>query len=283
MAKPKRLRKQPRLHRVEAVGVGAIPKVIVPPAAKKRKRRNRQRYKVPTEVFKKVVFSARWMSLGLVVVTLLVLFFVGTDDVFYLKTMPVTGNKTITDAEIITSSGLSGSHIFSANPSRAAERIGDVPGVISATVTLQWPNKVNIKVEEDTPVALWVQNGQDYWINNSGKLIPARGNFPELLQIELEGYAPFLAGQSIPEDILSGAMLLRELRPNIDHLFYQSGNGLSYQDGRGWRVYFGTGQDMAQKLVVYETIVEDLTSRSITPAYINVRKGLKPYYSLYSS
>ena len=73
-------------------------------------------------------------------------------------------------------------------------------------------------------------------------------------------------------------MQLRELRPNIDRLFYRPAGGLSYQDGRGWRVYLGTGQNMHQKLVVYETVVEDLLSRGLQPEYIGVSNQERPYY-----
>ncbi len=83
----------------------------------------------------------------------------------------------------------------------------------------------------------------------------------------------FVAGE-----ILAGALQLRELRANIDRLYYEPGNGLSYQDGRGWRAYFGSGLDMEQKLAVYETVVEDLLARAISPAYISVRNEAKPYY-----
>jgi hypothetical protein len=55
---------------------------------------------------------------------------------------------------------------------------------------------------------------------------------------------------------------------------------LSYEDGRGWRVYFGTGNDMAQKMIIYEAIVEDLLARGLTPAYISVSNKEKPYYRL---
>ena len=73
--------------------------------------------------------------------------------------------------------------------------------------------------------------------------------------------------------------MLRELRPNINQLYYRPAGGLSYQDGRGWRAYFGEGTDMNQKLVVYEAIVADLESRGLTPAYISVSNQEKPYYA----
>jgi hypothetical protein len=73
-------------------------------------------------------------------------------------------------------------------------------------------------------------------------------------------------------------MALRALRPNIERLYYEPGNGLNYQDGRGWRVFFGSGDDMEQKLVVYETIVEDLLARGVTPAYVSVANQERPFY-----
>ena len=82
----------------------------------------------------------------------------------------------------------------------------------------------------------------------------------------------------MPTDVLAGALQLRELRPNIDRLYYRPGAGLSYQDGRGWRVFFGSGLEMEQKLAVYETVVENLTERQVQPDYISVSNHQKPYY-----
>jgi hypothetical protein len=280
MAKQKRLRKQTKIRRVQAAGTAAIPKVVVPSAAKKRKRRNRQRFKLPTALLKQIAFSARWMSLGLVAVCIFALVLISRDNSFYLFSMPITGNVSIPTSEIIATSGLSGLHIFAADPNQAASLVGQMPGVISATVTLEWPNHVSIKIAEDSPVAMWSQNGHNYWITGQGHLVPARVSTSGLLLIESEEDEPSRENLYVPDDVLEGALMLRDLRPNIDRLSYQMGNGLGYQDGRGWQVYFGSGQNMEQKLVVYEAIVEDLLSNSITPAYISVRNGLKPYYSL---
>jgi hypothetical protein len=82
----------------------------------------------------------------------------------------------------------------------------------------------------------------------------------------------------VPHDVLAGALQLKQLRPNIDRLYYRPSSGLSYQDGRGWRVFFGTGTDMSQKLVVYETIVEELLAQGLTPQYVSVSNQEKPYY-----
>jgi hypothetical protein len=61
-------------------------------------------------------------------------------------------------------------------------------------------------------------------------------------------------------------------------LHYDAVHGLSYQDGRNWRGYFGVGAEMAQKLAVYETLVDNLLSRGIQPMVISVEDLKTPYY-----
>ena len=63
-------------------------------------------------------------------------------------------------------------------------------------------------------------------------------------------------------------------------LYYDSVHGLSYQDGRGWRGYFGVGADMDIKLAVYETLIEDLEARGLVPVYIDVSNPDAPFYRI---
>ena len=71
---------------------------------------------------------------------------------------------------------------------------------------------------------------------------------------------------------------MKQLRANIELLHYDSANGLSYQDGRNWRGYFGAGTDMEVKLAVYETLIGDLLARDIHPTMISVVDKDAPYY-----
>jgi hypothetical protein len=278
LSRRRKLRKQPKMQRVKVSGAAALPRIVVPKTAKKRRRRNQRRYRLPTEAIKKVVTSARWLSLALLSVCIWAFVVVGQEERFYLTSIPVAGNRTISSSDIVYESGLAGIHVFGADPNDAAERINQIPGVISATVTLEWPNKVDIQIGEDSPIAFWEQNGKRYWINESGMLIQSRSDSADLLVIKSEVNEPIEEKSYVAQDVLIGALKLRELRPNINQLFFKPGIGLSYQDGRGWRAYFGIGPDMEQKLVVYETVVEDLLSRAVTPAYISVRNQTKPYY-----
>ena len=278
MTRQHRLRKQPKKRQTKATCTSTITRIVVPKTAKNRRRRNQRRLKMPTLIIKNILTSARWLSLALLAVSIYALITIGQDTSFFLTNIPVSGNTTISSSEIVASSGLAGTHVFAASPGNAANRIGQLPGVISAKVNLQWPNQVSIIIVEDKPVAVWKQNGKTYWIGESGELVPARNASPHLLLIQTEIDQSSEIEAYVPADVLQGALALRELRPNIDQLFYRPGSGLSYQDGRGWRAYFGSGKEMAQKLVVYEKIVEELIERAETPSYISVRNHAKPYY-----
>lgn len=290
----RRLRKQPRMRRLETAAFVAQPKLNVPKTAKRRQRRNFRRVHLPLAGIRRLLLSARWVSLALLALVIYAIILIGLDEQFYLTTIPVDGANSIPAAEMVLASGLAGRHIFAADPGDAAQGILGVPGVISATVTLQWPNKVYIQVKEEAPAALWLEGSNRFWIMADGRLLPARSEVPGLLLIEAEVpahlataaptspdgtvAAPAASITFVPADVLVGAHLLRLLRPNIDRLYYEPGVGLSYQDGRGWRAYFGSGADMEQKLVVYETIIEDLQERGLTPAYISVANQARPFY-----
>lgn len=280
-----------------------MPQAAVPKTASRRRRRNNRLFRVSAAALKRVVFSARWISLALLALCVYALVLIGLDTNFYLTLIPVEGTTSIPPAEIVEASGLAGAHIFAADPNRAAARIDELPGVISAMVTLRWPNDVLIRIEEDSPVAIWKEAEEEYWITGDGALVPSRVETVGLLTIESELPLVGADGQEasptavdedevtaeserrtslafVPQAVLAGGLQLRELRPNIQRLYYRPSGGLSYEDGRGWRVYFGEGTDMHQKVVIYETIVEDLLARELTPAYISVSNKEKPFYMI---
>lgn len=302
---PRRLRKQPKMRRMDTAVT--MPRLSVPKNARRRRRRNQTRVvRAPIASLRQILLSARWLSLGVLALSIYALTLIGMDENFYLTAIPVEGVISVPATEVVQASNLAGSHIFAADPGTAAQQIMDnVPGIISAEVTLNWPNQVQINVTEDSPIAIWVEGSNQFWVTRTGRLVPARSASLGLLMIqsEVEGVAvatavpatptgdeaadaaetavaePVSANMRfLPHDVLAGALQLKQLRPNIDRLYYRPSSGLSYQDGRGWRVFFGTGTDMSQKLVVYETIVEELLAQGLTPQYVSVSNQEKPYY-----
>ncbi len=295
----RRLRKQPKMRRMDSAM--PMPRLHVPKNARRRRRRNQARVRLPLASLRQMLLSARWLSLGLLAISIYAMTLIGLDENFYLTAIPVEGVISVPATEVVQASNLAGSHVFAADPGTAAQHIMDnVPGIISATVTLNWPNQVLINVTEDSPIAIWIEGSNQFWVTRTGRLVPARSESLGLLMIQSEveveaanainstateeGSEPIVVEpvtphiRFVPHDVLVGALELKRLRPNIDRLFYRPSTGLSFQDGRGWRVFFGTGTDMSQKLVVYESIVEELLAQGLTPQYVSVSNQEKPYY-----
>lgn len=302
-----RLRKQPRMRRVHSASAAPLVGSLIPKTARRRKFRNQTKpIRRPLSGAIALALNPRWIGLIVALLSVYALYAIGGNDRFYLNYIPVEGSSTIDIEEIVEKSGLAGQHIFVADPQEAAEEIQKVPGVVTSTVTLHWPNNVMIRVSEKPPLAIWQEGGSSFWIDQGGQLSAARSDTVGLLSIVSEVPAPKvvpllpdikvksaddkkaetdgddLDNQTayVPADVLAGALQLRQLRPNIDKLVYRSAEGLGYEDGRGWTGWFGSGRDMHQKLVVYETIVADLLAQGKQPAYISVANQHRPYYKL---
>lgn len=298
----RRRRKQPASRRTQVTGYATEPRLTLPKTAHRRRQRNRrQRYQSSLSFVRRLVFSARWISLALLGLTLYALYFVYTQPVFYLNSIPVVGAEVMPVNEVLQRSNLVGAHIFAADPNKAAQNIAGINGVISATVSLKWPNEVSITIGEDAPIAIWEENGEQYWVSESGVLIPARAEAVDLLVIraeeateapEIQLGAPDEEGGNeqadtadsndefkfVPIEVVQGALQLRKLKPDLQFLYYRPAGGLSFDDSRGWRAYFGVSTDMAQKIVLYETLVAQLQENNQTPVYISVSNQEKPFY-----
>jgi hypothetical protein len=164
------------------------------------------------------------------------------------------------------------------DPLDVQRKVSAVPGIAAASVSIQWPATVTIVVTERIPVVSWAEGSRKSWVDADGNKFTARTDLPGLLPITVDDAAtsPY---KTVPPSVVEGALQLQQLRPNIELLHYDSAHGLSYEDGRGWRGYFGIGTDMVQKLTVYEKLVSDLVARGVQPKTISVESYQAPYYT----
>lgn len=306
-APSRRLRKQPtrrtQQRRRMYHSVSAAPPVVEMPQSVSRRRRRRD-----TDGIRKLLggiggtlLSARWISLALTALCVYALVLIGTNERFFLTRIPVEGATAYTPEEIVEVSGLAGRHVFYVDLGQAAAQISGLPGIVAANVELRWPNDLRIVVQEKAPVLIWEEAGVQYWVTAEGGLLPAGRQAIELPHIKAE--VPVVATEQVltireledkeraaadetvqtylryvPEEVLLGAEQLREIRPNLETLYYSPSGGLSFDDDGGWRVYFGTGGDMVRKLAAYQGILDHLAELGVTPNYVSVANLAKPYY-----
>lgn len=227
--------------------------------------------------------SWRLMSLALVLLLGGMLAALLFNPAMYIDGVNLGGSAFVPGQEIYARSGIAGQHIFWVDPAEVERNVAAVPGIAGVHVSVAWPNIVTIQVVERIPVVVWVEGNDRWWVDADGAKFKARAELPGLLPITMDD-PPNRPGSKtelvefVPAQAVAGALQLRELRPNIELLHYDALRGLSYQDGRGWRGYFGVGTDMPQKLAVYEGLVADLLARGIQPKLISVESAQAPYY-----
>jgi len=223
------------------------------------------------------IFSA------LIVLTLLgvlVLFFV--TPFFYIHSIAVGGLRYVSKEEVFALTNVANMHIFWVDPDEVRRNILRSPTIADATVTVGWPpNMVQVIVREREPAVVWLQSGVSTWVDVQGRVMQQRENRTDLVRIESDDNdGPIGPNVQVPLDVVAGALQLKNLRSNIDVLRYNPEKGLGYRDGRGWEAWFGTGTDMPEKLIIYETLVENLLSRQIQPLEVSVVNPDAPFYSV---
>lgn len=220
---------------------------------------------------------------GIVILCLLaVLLLFFSADAFYVRSIAVGGAETISKEEVFALTDIANTHIFWVDPAIVRQNVLRSPTIADATVQVGWPpNMVQVVIQERQPALVWEQSGVLTWLDLQGRVMLHREDRPTLLKVtDIETEGPLGPNQQIDPQIVAGALQLKTLYPNLPDMLYHPDKGLGYQDERGWDVWFGSGTDMPQKILVYDAIVNNLVSRGIQPGEINVMNPDAPFYSV---
>ena len=222
---------------------------------------------------------------GFIIVCLIgVLFVFFTANIFYVHSIAVGGLQYLTKEEVFALTDTANMHIFWVDPAEVRANLLRTPSIAEAEVHVGWPpNMVQIVIEERQPALIWEQSGVATWLDLQGRVMQLREDRSDLLRIVTDegvGDGPPAPNVQLETGIVGGALQLRSLFPNIERLRYHPEKGLGYNDGRGWEVWFGTGTNMPDKILVYDALVDNLLSRGIQPAEIVVANPHAPFYAV---
>ena len=232
--------------------------------------------------------ESRWriisgVLLALFGLTLLIFF---TSDVFYVRAIQVRGNDFITREEVFAYSELADYHLFWLDPAEIRRNLLRAAAVADVSVEVGWPpNLVTLLIQERQPVAVWSDGGQETWIDIQGRAMPASAEMPGLLHVNLVRDG---AGRALPtandfdKDMILGALRLREILPEGGHLDFHPVHGLGWTNDLGWQVWMGADSAavMNEKIKIYKVLVENLSSRAIDVAELNIANPDAPFYRL---
>ncbi len=144
---------------------------------------------------------------------------------FSISEISISGNKEITNAEILQASGINSSHaLTSLNVNEIQARLKRVPLISDASVRKLYPNKLVITLVEREPYALWQKDGDVHVISSDGTVIEGFNDvrFKRLPHIVGEGanfrvrdYVELLAAAPELKDKIRAATLISERRWNL--------------------------------------------------------------------
>ncbi len=209
-----------------------------------------------------VWLSWRWVSGTISAVSLIILALLLSSDAFYVRSVAVGGVNYLSREEVFRFSGTSQQHIFWLDENTIRRELESNNNIADAEVRVGWPpNPVQILVQEREPTLVWEQNQDRVWVDVNGVVMYQREDRPDLLRVVYdpnETQPPGSIGPytRIPPDVVQGALLLHSRLPSIDVLLYHPDKGLGWRDPRGWMAWFGVGDNMVMKAVVYEALIE---------------------------
>ena len=218
---------------------------------------------------------------------------------FRVSNATVLGNNRLTREDVESEMGVLGQSIFTVHPEKVETRLRvRLPELLSVQVKVYLPNHVYVTLTERAPVIL-LQNSEGYtWIDAEGVAFRPRGFVSGLVLVEgtvpvppvvalpddpsapvPDAPAPVVPAPYMQKELVDSILLLAPYVPADSKMIYDSSFGLGWTDSRGWESYFGSSsENMPLKLRVYQTLVDSLVSRGVSPSIINVMYPDAPFY-----
>ena len=192
----------------------------------------------------------------------------------------------MTREEVFAYSELAEYHMFWLDPVEIRKNVLRSASVADIAVEVGWPpDLVTLMIQERQPALVWSDAGDETWIDIQGRVMQARAEMPGLLHVNLirdGGDQPLPNAEDFTNDMVLGALRLREILPEGDHLDFHPVHGLGWTNEQGWQVWMGTDTAavMDEKIKIYYVLVENLNSRAIDVAELNIANPDAPFYRL---
>ena len=215
----------------------------------------------------------------------LTLFF--SSDLFYVRTIAARGNDFLSREEIFAFADIVDTHMFWLDPEQIRQNLLRSASIADVTIELGWPpHLITALLQERQPALLWTAAGDETWIDIQGRVMPARSAMPEVLRVNvaLDAFSGQAAADvaELQSEYVLGALRLGETLAPGQALDYDPIMGFGFTNERGWQVWMGMDDSagMNRKLVEYQAYLDNLVSRGIEVAELNIANPDAPFYKL---
>lgn len=231
----------------------------------------------------------RWVSAGVSLGLLVLLFFLWNSPTFTVSASELSGAERLTSFDVDAAINLVGEPIFKASPHQIEDQLRSAyPDIAEVKVRVAFPNRIKVQVVERAPVLAWNLNGAVSWIDADGISFLPRGAADGLITVAANAAppalppdpeVPFYEQAYIDPQMVSAMLTLAPYVPAGTPMSFDPLYGMGWQDPHGWFVYFGQNTaDIPMKLVVYQAIVDTLNRQGIQPDLISVEFLDAPFY-----
>ncbi|MEX0781509.1 MAG: FtsQ-type POTRA domain-containing protein [Dehalococcoidia bacterium] len=200
---------------------------------------------------------------------------------FRVNHVKVTGNERTSTDEIVRLTGLFGDSMFTANLADTQEVLFSFPLISSVDVKRDWPNSVQIVIEERQAWGTWEQGGVRYTIDRDGVVLGTEGPPAGSPQIKTSEATTLRVGDRVSYQAVDAAAeiyekLPRQLGTTVTEIAYVTGTGVQVTTASGQNALLGDSSSIAYKLSVWAALSTEARNRGITYTTIDLRYGNRP-------
>ncbi|MCC6791933.1 MAG: FtsQ-type POTRA domain-containing protein [Thermomicrobiales bacterium] len=210
------------------------------------------------------------------------LYHVATSDDFRIATVVVAGNQLLTGSDLEAAAAVSGANIFWVRQEEVTRRLQTLPAVQTARVSTFLPNRLEIRVSERAPVAVWESGGTPYLVDQDGRVLGSTPTARQLPTIRDVGERELKPGSSVDRRALETVFRLQTLLPQVAATIprqfeYSTDTGVTVVADFGSRLRIGGAEDLDWKVTALVGIRRELERTGQRAEIIDVRFKDRPY------
>jgi cell division septal protein FtsQ len=228
-----------------------------------------------------------WLVTKLIALILLfgasgLLYHVAASDGFRIERVVVVGSQLVPPAEIEQTAAVTGLNIFWVREEEVGHRLQAIAAVQSARARTVLPDRLEVRVVERAPVAVWQNGGMSYLVDSEGRVLLATDRAVSLPTIHDVSSETVQAGGRVDPDALATMFQLQQLLPRVAglsprELEYGPDTGITVVADSGPRVRFGGDDDLEWKVNALVAVRRELDRLGQHPELIDVRFKDRPY------
>jgi cell division protein FtsQ len=228
-----------------------------------------------------------WVVTKLIALILLfgasgLLYHVAASDGFRIERVVVVGSQLVAPADIERTAAVAGLNIFWVREEEVGHRLQAIAAVQSARARTVLPDRLEVRIVERTPVAVWQNGGMSYLVDSEGRVLLATDRAVSLPTIHDVSSEPVQTGGRVDRDALQTMFQLQQLLPRVAGLVpreleYGPDTGITVVADSGPRVRFGGDDDLEWKVNALVAVRRELDRTNQHPELIDVRFRDRPY------